>query len=170
MKNKFYSFEYSGGIVNFFDERDIVSSEHFSYEGNSYIVGYYKGTKQPPLAISEQQYLNSVDKKLITVSIETVSNTLPDFDDKDTTYTVVEGTDVTVTGTLQIPDQNFRVPFNRVDTNRIQLMTASVKDGIFTLNLNFKTSGKWVVNSELLNSELDQPVFQIEPQTFYVVV
>lgn len=37
------------------------------------------------------------------------------------------------------------------------------------LTLIFKTNGKWVLNTELLNSELAQPLFEIEQQTFFVI-
>ena len=84
-------------------------------------------------------------------------------------YTVAENTNCLAKGRLNIPEQKFRVPFQRLDIGRIQIMPADVTNDEFTINLNFKTGGKWVVNSELLNSELPQPLFEIEQQTFFVI-
>lgn len=106
---------------------------------------------------------------LIEITINNVMNTLAGFDDGSNQYTVNEQTDITVNGTLAIPDQNFRVPFKRTDTGRIQLMPANVVSGEFTLTLNFKTGGIWVVDDEQVNSAYDTPVFSIIKQTFMVI-
>lgn len=111
----------------------------------------------------------SVEKALIPVVIEQVTGQLSGFDDAPRHFTVSENTDVIATGTLAIPDQKFRVPFIRQDTGRIQLMVAEVVDGQFTLTMNFKTGGIWVVNSELLNSNLPAETFSIEEHTFAVI-
>lgn len=106
---------------------------------------------------------------LIAVVIDNVSNVLSDFDDRDSQYTVNEGENVIATGSLKIPNQKFRVPFKRIDTGRTQLMVAEVDSGQFTLTMNFKTSGIWLVNNELINSELPQPIFSINEYRFAVI-
>jgi hypothetical protein len=106
---------------------------------------------------------------LIPIVISSVTGVLAGYDDGANQYTANELTDITVTGTLAIDDQLFRVPFRRVDTGRVQLMPADVINGEFTLTLNFKTGGVWVVDNEQVNSAYSQPVFSIETQTFMVI-
>lgn len=118
----------------------------------------------------EWQLINKPETEtLIAIVIDNVTNSLPDFDDSDNQYTLRENTDCLATGSLDIPDQNFRVPVVRTDTNRKVYMLASVKDGAFTLTLNFKTGGEWLVNSDLINSELATPLFSIAEYKFKVV-
>lgn len=109
------------------------------------------------------------DRIEIVVNPANVNPVLPDFDDTDTSFTVYKNTDITVTGDLAIPDQNFRVPFKRCDNGEIYLMQATVKDGKYSMVLNFSVNTKFVVNTELVNSELPEPIFTIDEQTFYVV-
>ena len=124
---------------------------------------------------ANQQFLPKVNnsevpaESLIDIQIDNITNTLADFDDSDNEYTVHEKVDCIATGQLAIPDQKFRGPFLRVDTGRTQIMLAEVINGAFTITINFKTSGKWVVNKTLLNSELQQPVFDIQEHTFFVI-
>ncbi|PCH95333.1 MAG: hypothetical protein COB83_08815 [Gammaproteobacteria bacterium] len=107
---------------------------------------------------------------LLPIVIDDITNTLADFDDSDNQYTINEKTDCIASGKLAIPTQNFRVPFVRTDTGRKAYMVASVDtNGNFTITLNFKTGGEWMVNTELLNSELPQPVFRIAEHKFKVV-
>lgn len=106
---------------------------------------------------------------LIEILVEDVKPTLTGFDDRDNDHTVNVNTNVVVSGKINIPDTTFRVPFKRVDTGRVQLMVAEVINGCFTMTVNFATSGKWVVNSELVNSELHSPTFQLSDHIFYVV-
>jgi len=119
-------------------------------------------------------------QKIIDISINKPSNTLADFDDKDTQYTVTENTDSIATGTglsdlYALGLKRFRVPFVRTDTNRKVYMVADIAaDGTFTITVNFKTGGEWIVNSDLLNSELSQEElalfkFRIAEHKFKVV-
>jgi len=118
----------------------------------------------------QQSYTPEVITPLLPVVIDNVTNTLSDFDDSDNEFTVQENTNCIASGKLAIPAQNFRVPFVRADTGRKAYMVASVDAvGDFTITLNFKTGGEWVVNTELLNSELPQPVFSIAEHKFKVV-
>lgn len=116
-----------------------------------------------------EQNTTEIQDNLIAITINNITNTSPDFDDSDTQFTVHENEISIATGELLIPDQNFRVPFLRTDTGRKVYMLASVTDGVFTLTLNFKTSGEWIVNTELINSELLEPVFSILEHKFKVI-
>jgi len=112
------------------------------------------------------------DSPLIPIIIDAVSNTLPDFDDSDNQYTVVENSESIATGSglLAFAGQKFRVPFVRTDTNRKAFMVAQVAaDGAFSITLNFKTGGEWVVDEALVNSELPTPVFSMPEYRFKVV-
>jgi hypothetical protein len=106
---------------------------------------------------------------LIPIVISSVGETLPGFTDGPNQYTVAESAEVIATGTLDIPDDKFRVPFMRTDTGRIQMMVAEVINGEFTLTMCFKTGGEWVVNNQLINSSFETPIFSIKPQTFMVI-
>lgn len=110
-----------------------------------------------------------IPTNIMPIVIGTVTNTLPDFDENDNQYTVTENTNCLAIGTLAIPNQKFRVPFRRLDTGRIQLMVAEVLDGKFTLSMTFKTGGIWVVNNELINAELAEPMFSIAEHRFAVI-
>ena len=123
-------------------------------------------------AFSQSASVNDSDETkslLIKVILTQVSGTLTGFADRDNQFTVNESTDIIASGTLAIADQKFRVPFKRLDTGRIQLMVAEVVDGQFTLSMNFKTGGIWVVNNELINAELTAPMFSIEEYQFAVI-
>lgn len=122
----------------------------------------------------QQTYYSVLDVPLLNIVIDNITNTLSDFDDSDNEFTIKENTDCIATGKLSIPKQNFRVPFVRLspeglpDTKRY--MVASVDElGNFTITLNFKTGGLWIVNTELLNSELPNSTFSIVEHKFRVV-
>jgi hypothetical protein len=106
---------------------------------------------------------------LIPIVINNVTDILPGFDDGPNQYTVAELTSVMATGTLAVPDSKFRVPFKRVDDGAVRYMVATVVSGVFTLTINFKTGGKWVVNQDLVNSAYPVPVFSLAEQTFMVI-
>lgn len=122
--------------------------------------------------IRREQYhpVNQVDNSaLIAIVIDAVPGELTDFDDQDNEHTLQVNTDYQAAGDLDIPDKKFRVPFMRLDTGLIIPMVAEVKEGKFTITMNFDTRGTWVVNTELLNSQLPQQLFSIDEQKFLVV-
>lgn len=107
--------------------------------------------------------------QLIEISIDNITNIQPDYDDGDNQYTVFKLSDSAATGLLDIENKNFRVPFVRTDTDRKAFMPASVTDGKFTITLDFESSGDWIVNTELINSELPFPMFSIAEHRFKVI-
>jgi len=143
--------------------------EKVSFNGADYWLCDYHGNLPLAGVVSYNEYEASLVSELISINIDNVSNTLPDFDDSDREYTVKENTDCLATGSLGIKNQNFRVPFIRTDTGRKAYMIASITSGAFTITLNFKTGGEWLVNTELLNSELPAPMFAIAEHKFKVV-
>lgn len=151
------------------DQSLFLNQAVITVEGNQYFYADYVGTKNISSDYDVTKYKSTLLPEKTDISILNVSPVLPDFDDSDKSFTVKEGLDIIATGAVSIPDQNFRVPFKRVDTGRIQLMVANVVNGEFKMTMNFKTGGKWVVNSELVNSELPKEMFSIEDHIFYVV-
>lgn len=157
------------GINSYPDSADkLTLHEKVEYRGEYYYLATYTGSKSLQV-VSFEDYQAYVNAPLIDVVVDDVSNLVEGFDDTDRKFTVTENSNSLATGSLAIVDTQFRVPFMRVDTGRTQLMPAIVKDGKFTITLNFKTSGKWVVNQALLNSELQQEAFSIEEYTFFVI-
>lgn len=120
------------------------------------------------LIVSDNSLLEE-SMQLITVSIDDVTNRLEGYRESENQYHISENQVSLATGEVEFVDQKFTVPFLRVDTNRTQYMPATIKDGKFSIELNFKTAGKWIVNTRLLNSELSKPLFKIDEQTFFVI-
>lgn len=148
-----------------------INQSVVTIEDQQYLFAEYTGVKNLASDYNVEDYLNSIEQgsQLIPVVIGQVTGNLPGYDDGERQYTVNENVDILATGNLPIPDQKFRVPFLRVDTGREQIMPAEVINGEFTITMNFKTGGKWVVNKDLLNSELPSPVFDIQEHTFFVI-
>lgn len=105
----------------------------------------------------------------IVIDSDAVSPVLADYDDADKQFTVVVLTEIIVEGDFPVPDQMFRVPFRRVDTGRVVPMAAKVVDGKFSLRCVFPTEGEWEVTTDLINSKLPEPMFQVATHTFFVM-
>ena len=121
-----------------------------------------------PLIVSDSSLLER-KAELTPVSIDNVTERLKGYREGENQYHIAENKISVATGSVEFIDQKFTVPFMRADTDRIQYMPATIEDGRFTIELNFKTAGKWVVNTKLLNSELPTPLFKIDEQTFFVI-
>lgn len=156
-----------------FDNQTVVV-----YNGNRYFYATYNGIKSLVSDVPVEDYLNSlITSAVIPIVIDFVSNTQAGFDNSVNQYTILENETSLATGTgLQaIAGKKFRVPFVRTDTNRKNFMVAEVDAlGYFSLALNFKTGGDWIINTQLLNSELTKAElslfsFTIEDYSFKVI-
>ena len=111
--------------------------------------------------VEEQTYQNQT---VIAIAIDAVTNTLTGFDDKANQYTVVDMSNSVATGAglsalYALGLLTFRVPFVRLSPQgtpdlKVYMVAGISEDGTFSMMINLPTGGEWVVNSELLNSEL----------------
>lgn len=85
-----------------------------------------------------------------------------------TKSTMYEGTNITITGSLAIPDQNFALPIRRND-GRLFIFLAQVVDGAFSVVLNFPTCGSFVYSDEECNIDLPYAVFTVDTMKFDVL-
>lgn len=134
-----------------------------------HIVAQFAGTLEQAESLGMTAYQAPPVSPLLDIVIHHVDGALSGFDDNPGEYTVPEGVNITATGTLNVPDQKFRVPFYRQDTGRVQPMIAEVVNGEFTLVMRFRTGGEWRVNADMVNSKFDTPMFHIDEYVFHVV-
>lgn len=77
-----------------------------------------------------------------------------------TKVTCNENTDVTITGTLAIPDRAFAVPLRR-DDGRLFLFPAQVTNGAFTVVINLPTTGQFTYSDNECNVDLPEKTFTV---------
>ncbi|MFK5949863.1 MAG: hypothetical protein QM500_13960 [Methylococcales bacterium] len=82
--------------------------------------------------------------------------------------TIYEETNVTITGTLAIPDQNFAVPIRRND-GRLFIFLAEVAGGAFSFVLNFPTCGTFIYSDSECNKDLPYNMFTVNTINFDVL-
>lgn len=82
--------------------------------------------------------------------------------------TVYEETNIIVSGTLAIPNQNFALPIRRND-GRLFIFLAEVIDGKFNVSINFPTSGAFIYSNNECNIDLPYEVFTIKTIRFDVL-
>lgn len=116
---------------------------------------------QDPAAVPEQ-------RKRVPVVISSITPALRE-DAENHHYVVRQNTDITISGTLNVPNDEFVIPLRR-DDGRLFFAVGAVADGAITITIQFPTSGQFVLNTELLNSNLPAPVFTIQPLTVQVVL
>jgi len=80
--------------------------------------------------------------------------------DDNTKVTCNELTNVTITGTLAIPDQLFSLPIRR-DDGRLFLFAAQVTAGAFSVVINFPTTGQFKYSDNECNVDLPYNVFTV---------
>lgn len=78
----------------------------------------------------------------------------PDFSE----ITLNTNAAIQITGTLALPDDQFRMPLLREDTGRVVYLLATVVGGNLTIDGKFAASGKYMVNEDLINSGLPETV------------
>lgn len=82
--------------------------------------------------------------------------------------TVYEETNIVVSGTLAIPDQNFALPIRRND-GRLFIFLAEVVGGTFNVTINFPTCGAFVYSDKECNLDLPYKMFTVNPMRFDVL-
>lgn len=159
----------------------VVSNDLIEIQGyNSELLGQTYNSENNTFTLVEETQPEEPTGNVINIAITSVAPQLTGFDNKPNEYTVSEFTDITATGSglnalVAMGLTKFRVPFVRTDTMRKAYMVATIApDGTFNLNINFKSGGKWVVNTELLNSELTPEElalfsFSIDEHVFKVI-
>ncbi|NUZ11735.1 hypothetical protein HUZ36_13190 [Pseudoalteromonas sp. McH1-7] len=153
--------------LTLFKEQEVVLMEE-----ELYFFAKYVGEKSLASDYDVADFITqrSETNRLKKVVIENVSNQLDGYTNNSNEFTVPQqSNDVIATGQLAIDDCKFKVPFKRIDTGRIQLMPAQVKDGHFSIPLRFETNGIWIVDQALINADLPQPVFELEEYRFSVL-
>jgi len=85
-----------------------------------------------------------------------------------TKSTMYEETNITITGTLPIPNKNFALPIRRND-GRLFVFLASVVDGVFSVVINFPSCGSFVYSSEECNIDFPYEVFTVSTMKFDVL-
>ena len=82
--------------------------------------------------------------------------------------TMYEETNVIITGTLAIPDQNFAVPIRRND-GRLFIFLAEVVSGAFSFTLNFPSCGAFIYSDGECNKDLPYAMFTVNTMKFDVL-
>lgn len=85
-----------------------------------------------------------------------------------TRATAFENTNITISGTVAIPDQTFNVPIKRND-GRLFIFGASVISGVFTIVLNFPTCGAFVYSDVECNKDLPPNTFTVQSINFDIL-
>ena len=78
-----------------------------------------------------------------------------------------------VSGTVDLPDSSFSVPMESVNVatgaSTVIYKQIEIIGGQFSFVLDFP-SGKYIINSKLLNTELLKPMFTVKPTEIYLVI
>ena len=78
-----------------------------------------------------------------------------------TKITCDELTNITVTGTLAIPDRLFALPLRR-DDGRLFLFPAQVTNGAFSVVVNLPTTGQFTYSDKECNVDLPYQMFTVD--------
>lgn len=103
---------------------------------------------------------------LIPVSINSAIGALAQKTDLSL-VTVEEGTALTLTGTVAIPNNTFSLPVKW--KGDYLLFRVPVVDGTFSVTLDFPTSGVGILDDECVNMGWPEPMFTVSPIRFEVV-
>ncbi|MDW7550188.1 hypothetical protein [Pseudoalteromonas peptidolytica] len=162
--------DHKGIVIGIYDLDSLMSIDEYilCYKNQDVEIGSFYNAETSEferVANDDEQPLD-----LTPINIESVTNTLSGYENNTNEFTVPQqSNDVIATGQLAIDDCKFKVPFKRIDTGRIQLMPAQVKDGQFLIPLRFETNGIWIVDQALINADLPKPVFELEEYRFSVL-
>lgn len=75
---------------------------------------------------------------------------------------------VTVSGALDIQDEDFVMPVIRDDGRRLYF-PVKVVDKAFSVQISFNETGQYKLDAASINEEFSQPVFDIKPVVFYIL-
>ncbi|WP_332404483.1 hypothetical protein [Vibrio metschnikovii] len=107
--------------------------------------------------------------QIIITDVVGASTTNSDF----TKITAKEGNTLTIQGTLAVPDRAFITPIQKQNISTGEISTlyvdTQVVDGAFSVELSVPV-GKYLVTQELMNAELPQPAFSLEPIEIYITI
>jgi len=78
-----------------------------------------------------------------------------------TKITCYELTNLTISGTLEIPDRTFAVPIRR-DDGRLFLFPANVVNGEFSTVINIPTTGQFIYSDVECNIDLPEGTFTVD--------
>ncbi len=85
-----------------------------------------------------------------------------------TKATAYENTNLTISGTLAIPNQSFAVPIKRND-GRLFIFPAEVIDGAFNAIVNFPTCGAFTYSDDECNKDLPSNTFTVNTINFDIL-
>jgi hypothetical protein len=107
----------------------------------------------------QQQSYTEPNPDPIEIVITSITGALSVNENK-TKVTCNELTNVTITGTLAIPDQLFSLPIRR-DDGRLFLFPAQVTAGAFNVVVNFPTTGQFKYSDNECNVDLPYKMFTV---------
>ncbi|MCU7977558.1 hypothetical protein L5M43_20275 [Shewanella sp. SW36] len=102
-----------------------------------------------------------VDSNPIKIKISSVFGAVMTSSDF-THITCNELTNITITGTVAVPDRTFSMPIRR-DDGRLILFPVTVVNGAFEAVLNFPTSGQYSYSDVEANIDLPANTFSVAP-------
>ena len=108
--------------------------------------------------------------QLIPIVITDVQGDEDGFDNSHNEYTVKLGHELVISGTLDVPDQKFRVPCTMHDTGRTVAAVADVVGGQMTITATLPELGYWETTAEMLNASLPEPAFSLANPLRFVVI
>lgn len=108
--------------------------------------------------------------ELTPIVITDVQGDEGDFDNSYGEYTVRLGRELVISGTLDVPDQKFRVPCTMHDTGRTVAAVADVVGGQMTVTVTLPELGYWETTAEMLNASLPEPAFSLANPLRFVVI
>lgn len=109
----------------------------------------------------------ALNNPLIDIVITSITDATR-YSDDFTEIVCAENSNITVTGTVAIPDRAFAMAMQR-DNGELTIFDVEIVNGAFSVVLNFPSSGQYVFNNALANRDLPNAVFNINPITVDVV-
>lgn len=115
---------------------------------------------------------DSQEEELIPIDITSVTGAASHSSDFSRISAKV-GETVVIRGNLNIPDQTFLTPIEKVNiaTNEVttEYISTEVVDQAFSIELTL-SGGKYRVTQELMNAELPQPMFELPAIEIYITI